>query len=100
MNKIFVRMLILSIMVFFVSFSVSAQVYVKIRPVAPVIVRSAQPDKNQVWIDEEWEPNAGGYRYSGGHWASPPHPGSKWKQGHWKRHHKDGEEWVAGNWSK
>jgi WXXGXW repeat (2 copies) len=100
MKKNVIRFLFLSVIIFTVSFSASAQVYVKIRPAAPVVVRSAQPDKSQVWINEEWEPNGGTYRYTGGHWATPSHPGYRWKQGHWRRHHKDGEEWVAGSWVK
>jgi hypothetical protein len=100
MKKNLIKFLFLSVIIFTISFSASAQVYVKIRPAAPVVVRSAQPDKSQVWIDEQWEPNGSTYRYAGGHWASPPHPGYRWKQGHWRRHHKDGEEWVSGSWGK
>jgi hypothetical protein len=100
MKKALVRLLFLSVIIFAVSFSVSAQIYVKIRPTIPVVVRTAQPDHSQVWIDEEWEPNGNAYRYAGGHWARPPHPGYIWRNGHWRRHHKDGEEWVSGGWRK
>ncbi len=100
MKKNLVRLMFLSIIVLFISASASAQIYVRIRPAAPVIVRTEQPSHDHVWIDEEWEPNGSAYRYTGGHWATPPHPGYRWKQGHWKRHHRDGEEWIAGRWRK
>ena len=85
---------------FFVSVSASAQIYVRVRPAVPVIVRPPQPSSAHVWINEEWEPNGGSYRYAGGHWAAPPHPGYYWRSGHWRRHHQDGEEWVRGGWRR
>lgn len=82
------------------SFQASAQIYVKIRPSIPVIVRPQQPSPAHVWIDEEWEPNGGAYRYAGGHWAAPPHPGYRWRAGYWRRHNRDGEQWVRGGWRR
>jgi len=100
MKKNLMKALFLLTIFFTVSFAVSAQVYVKIRPPAPVIVRPPQPSNAHVWINEEWEPNGGGYRYAGGHWDVPPHPGYRWRSGHWRRHHHDGEEWVRGSWRR
>ncbi len=100
MQRLLSRMAILSVIILAVSFSASAQIYVKIRPVAPVIVRTAAPSAAHVWIDEEWEPREGKYAYVGGHWAAPPHPGWTWVPGHWKRHDRSGEEWVRGHWRK
>jgi hypothetical protein len=100
MKKNVFRLLLLFIIVFFGSFYATAQVYVRIRPIAPVVVRTAQPSHEHVWIDEEWEPNGNGYRYTGGHWERPPHPGYHWRSGHWRRHHEDGERWVAGGWRR
>jgi hypothetical protein len=83
-----------------ISLSASAQtIYVKVRPVAPVVVRPVAPSPNHVWIAEEWKPNGGGYVYSGGYWAAPPHLGWVWIPGHWKKH-EYGEYWVAGHWRK
>ena len=43
-----------------ISLSASAQtIYVKVRPVAPVVVRPVAPSPNHVWIAEEWKPNGG-----------------------------------------
>ena len=100
MKKSLLKLLLLFAILFTVSFSASAQIYVKIRPVAPVIVRPVQPGHDHVWIDEEWEPNGGTYRYAGGHWEAPPHPGYIWRSGHWRRHSHDGEEWIRGSWRR
>lgn len=100
MKKNLLRLVLLFVVVFVVSEYASAQVYVRIRPVAPVVVRTAQPSHDHVWIDEEWEPNGGEYRYTGGHWALPPHPGYHWKRGHWRHHGNDGERWVGGSWRR
>ncbi|HXB42472.1 MAG TPA: hypothetical protein VNV85_00370 [Puia sp.] len=100
MKKNLIKGLFLLAIFFTVSFTVSAQVYVKIRPPVPVIVRPPQPSHAHVWINEEWEPNGGNYRYAGGHWDAPPHPGYRWRSGHWRRHHNDGEEWVRGSWGR
>jgi|ERR1700756_1074320 len=80
--------------------SASAQIYVKVRPVVPVVVATPQPSPAHVWVDEEWEPSGGVYVYGGGHWVSPPHPGYRWEKGYWRRHGHDGEEWVHGRWVK
>jgi len=100
MRKNLFRLLLLSVIVIGGYSYAAAQVYVRIRPVAPVVVRTAQPSHDHVWIDEEWEPNGNAYRYTGGHWERPPHPGYRWRRGHWRRHHADGERWVAGGWRR
>jgi hypothetical protein len=100
MKKNLIKLLCVFTILFAASFSASAQVYVKIRPSIPVIVRPQQPSPRHVWIDEEWEPNGDNYRYAGGHWAAPPHPGLRWKGGHWRRHNEDGEQWVRGGWRR
>ena len=100
MKKRLVKLLFLIIFIASGSFSASAQIYVKIRPTFPVVVQTPQPSKDHVWIDEEWEHGDGNYRYSGGHWAAPPHPGYRWNNGHWKRHHREGDEWIHGSWRK
>lgn len=100
MKKNLIKWLFVIVALFGASFSASAQIYVKIRPAAPVIVRTAQPSPNHVWIEEEWEPNGSSYKYSGGHWEAPPHPGYRWRQGHWRRNGRHGEKWIHGGWRR
>jgi hypothetical protein len=99
MKKHLVKLLFSGILLFSIS-GASAQIYVKVRPVVPVIVRTPQPSPAHVWIDEEWEPNGNAYRYGGGHWETPPHNGYTYRQGHWRRHGNDGEVWEHGAWRK
>lgn len=99
MKKNLVKLMFLVVILFTVSLSASAQIYVKIRPVVPVMVRPPQPSHQHIWIDEEWEPNAGQYRYAGGHWALPPHRGYIRRPGHWKRSNQ-GQVWIRGSWRR
>jgi hypothetical protein len=99
MEKSLIKLLFVRV-VFFSTFSVSAQIYVKVRPVVPIVVKTTQPSPAHVWVDEEWEPNGETYRYRGGYWESPPHNGYNWRRGHWRRHHNNSEEWVPGHWAK
>lgn len=100
MKKLLSAIFVFAIMLTGASYSASAQsatIYVKVRPVAPVVVRPVAPSPHHVWIEEEWRPNGTAYVYSGGYWAVPPHPGYVWVPGHWKMHH-NGEYWVPGHW--
>ena len=99
MKKYLSKLALLSVIALAVSFTASAQIYVRVRPTVPVIVRPAPPSPAHVWIDEEWEPRGGSYVYAGGHWASPPHAGWAWIPGHWKRGGR-GEWWVKGHWRR
>jgi len=96
----FSRIAIFTAIIMAFSFSASAQIFVRIRPVHAVVVRPAAPSPRHVWIDEEWAPRGGTYVYTGGHWALPPHPGYIWVGGHWRRHGGDGEYWVPGHWRR
>ena len=100
MKKNFIKLLFSGVILLGVSNAASAQVYVNIRPVVPVIVRTPQPSPTHVWIGEEWEPNGSAYRYNGGRWENAPHEGYRYNQGYWRRHGHDGEEWVHGSWRK
>jgi hypothetical protein len=83
-----------------ISLSAGAQtIYVKVRPPVPVVVRTAPPSPNHVWVAEEWRPSGAGYVYSGGYWAAPPYHGAVWIPGHWKNH-TNGQYWVPGHWRK
>ena len=92
--------LLLSVIILSWVSSATAQIYIKVRPVVPVIVPPPAPSPVHVWVDEEWVPSGGVYVYGGGHWESPPHAGYRWRKGYWRRHNNDGEEWVRGRWVK
>jgi hypothetical protein len=98
MKKNFIRLMLFFIILAGVSLSASAQIYVRIRPVAPVIVQTERPSSAHVWIGEEWNEEGGNYVYRGGHWATPPHPGYRWYQGHWNHHRRHGDQWIHGSW--
>jgi len=98
MKKKFVKLLLFSLILFSVSLSASAQIYVKIRPVMPVVVRTERPGPNHVWIGEEWNENNGTYAYAGGYWGNPPNAGDWWEAGHWNHHREYGHQWVRGRW--
>lgn len=100
MKKTSIKLMLFSIIFFGAFWSASAQVYIKVRPVAPVVVQTARPGPTHVWIGEEWnEDGHGGYRYGGGHWEAPPHPGDRWNAGHWNHDRDHGDNWVRGSWS-
>lgn len=99
MKKKLIKLLLLFVILFTVSFAASAQIYVKIRPVAPVVIRTAQPRSDNVWVDEEWHQRRGNYSYAGGHWERPPHRGYVRKSGYWKRTDR-GEIWIQGTWRR
>jgi hypothetical protein len=88
---------VVAILVTAASFSASAQIYVNVRPVAPVVVRTEAPSPRHVWIGEEWEVRNGAYVHTGGRWAEPPHPGWVWIPGHWN-HDGRGHYWKPGHW--
>lgn len=91
------KLILLLTIIFAVSFSASAQIFVEIRPRVPVIVRPPQPSPAYVWVNEEWEPDGNSYRYSGGQWAPPPAEGYYRRPGYWVRT-KKGQKWVKGSW--
>lgn len=94
-GKFFALMAVL----FTISLSASAQIYVKIRPPMPHIqvVRPPQPSPVHIWVNEDWKRDGSSYRYSGGYWANPPHKNQRWVPGHWQRSNH-GERWVPGRW--
>lgn len=77
-----------------------AQMVVKIKPPAPVIVRTAMPGPGLVWIGNEWrwDKKTAAYVMVTGAWVKPPH-GKHWVDGHWKRT-RDGYKWIPGHWHK
>ena len=101
MKQKLAKVLLLVAVLFSVSSAASAQIYVRIRPVVPIIVRTERPSPDRVWVDEDWQRNddGDGYRYSGGHWAAPPRDDEDWHQGHWKHNHR-GDKWMHGGWGR
>ena len=53
MKKTLVKLMLLSIIFFGTYYSASAQIYIKVRPVALVVVQTARPGPTHVWIGEE-----------------------------------------------
>ena len=79
------------------TFTASAQIYVTIRPQRQVVVRTAPPQPEYVWVDEDWEWQGDRYVWVGGHWIEP-RPGYVYRPGRW-RHTDRGHVWVAGRWN-
>jgi len=96
MKKAIIKVSVLIFILCAVAIGASAQIYVHVRPVAPVIVRSERPSEAHIWIGDEWEPKGNAYRYSGGRWATPPHHGYAWVPGRWDHHNPDGDYWRRG----
>jgi hypothetical protein len=80
----------------------SAQVVVRVRPVAPkvVVVRPAERRAGWVWADGEWrwDRPTKQYVWVEGHWIKEV-PSSVWVAGHWRRT-RGGEAWVPGHWAR
>lgn len=77
-----------------------AQIIVKIRPAAPVIVRPVAPSARHIWIENEWAERGGRYEAVPGYWAEPRR-GFVWVPGHWKAHRRRGGwVWVPGHWRR
>ena len=100
MKKKLFQITLFFIILFGVSFSVSAQIYVKVRPNAPAYVQTERPSAAHVWIGEEWNEEGGTYVHRGYHWATPPQPGYRWTQGHWNHDRRYGHQWVHGSWRR
>jgi hypothetical protein len=91
---------LLLIVVAVASFSLNAQVVVKVRPAsAAVVVRPTCPSPKHVWVGGNYSWRGNQYVYTNGYWALPPHHGSRWIDGHWK-HRRGGWVWVPGHWRK
>ncbi len=98
-NKLF-KLLLLSGLVLGSIFTASSQIYIQVVPPSPVLVKSPQPSPEYIWVGDEWEPNDGTYKYTGGYWVSPPNKGYVWVPGHWKNNKRHGSFWVPGKWRK
>ena len=97
MKKTLFKLTMFTFLILGARWSASAQVYVQIRPVAPVVIQTARPSPLHIWIGEEWEEDGHGYKYVGGHWATAPNRGDSYHQGHWN-HDNHGDHWEHGEW--
>ncbi|MFT3822418.1 MAG: hypothetical protein QM731_00810 [Chitinophagaceae bacterium] len=98
MKKYIKTIAMLSFLVAGLSFASSAQVYVKVRPSAPVVVRPVAPSPRHVWIDGGWTVRGGRYVWTEGYWATPRH-GRHYVPGRWD-HRRGGWVWVGGYWRR
>lgn len=79
----------------------SAQVVVRVKPVARkvVVVKPARPSAAHVWIDGQWKWNRKKkeYVWIKGHWVKRK-AGKKWVPGHWQKVRR-GYKWIPGHWA-
>ena len=74
-----------------------SHVVVKEKPAPPVVVvRSAPPYHNAVWVGDSWQWRHGRYVYVRPHYVKPRR-GMVWVDGHWKNTPR-GFVWVKGHW--
>ena len=93
------KSLALFALVFTLSFTAHAQVYVTVRPNAPVFARPVAPSAKHIWIDGEWVWRGGRYEYANGYWVVPSRFGAVWVPGHWKQSRR-GWFWKPGHWRR
>jgi hypothetical protein len=86
------------LLIFGITAAASAQVIVKVRPAAPVIVRPVAPSPRHVWIDGGWEFRNGHYVWVNGYWAEPRR-GYHWAPGYWATR-RGGYAWMHGHWAR
>lgn len=82
------------------AFAANAQrFYVRVRPVAPVMVRPAIRPAGAIWVagDYVWGGVNIGYRWRPGYYAVPPRPRAMWVPGYWMRERR-GYYWRPGHW--
>lgn len=68
-------------------------VVVKERPVAPVVVRPAQPYPHYVWVEGGWFKKGDKYTYRQGYWAPPRR--KAYRPGYWRQTNR-GWVWIPG----
>jgi WXXGXW repeat (2 copies) len=74
-----------------------AQFVIRVRPVAPRVVRVVAPSPRHVWVEEDWRWQNNNYISSGGYWSAPPRGRAVWVKGHWKQSRR-GWVWKPGHW--
>ena len=103
MKKQFLAVILMSVCIGFSSAALAqvqqVQVYVRVQPVAPVIVRPAAPAPGHIWVEHEYVVRNGAYVHVPGYWAVPPKGRVRWVPGHWKNHSGHGYYWIPGHWA-
>jgi hypothetical protein len=98
MKKYVNRIILAAVLVVGFSVAASAQVVVRARLNAPVVVRPMAPSPHHVWVDGNWRPRHGHYEYVQGYWAEPRRH-RHYVPGYWapRRH---GYVWIEGRWGR
>ena len=96
MKKLLLIITLFSSLQVFVSTISAQEIFVKVRPTAPVVVRPPRPRPEHIWVEGEWEWRDGRYVYMPGYWTLPRR-GFHYVPGYW-RHTRRGEVWVRGVW--
>ena len=86
------------LIVLFISFSASSQIFVRVRPFAPIIkVRTVSPSPRHIWVDGNWVWRGGNYVWEDGYWGLPAPGFHQYIPGHWKMKRR-GWVWIPGHW--
>lgn len=96
MKRYIKQLTIFSALILGLSLAGSAQIVVRVRPTAKVVVRPVAPSPRHVWIDGGWVARGNRYVYVNGYWAMPRRH-QHWVDGHWERR-RGGWVWVPGYW--
>lgn len=96
MKKYVNRIVLAAALVIGVSAAASAQIVVKVRPTAPVVVRPHAPSPHHVWVEGGWRARHGHYEYVQGYWAAPRR-GRHYVPGYWAPR-RQGYVWIEGRW--
>jgi hypothetical protein len=101
MKKLILPLAFMAFGLLFLSSDVAAQVFVRIRPIAPVVigVRPPCPSPRHVWVAGHWRWNKqrGEYVWVEGHWIKGRR-GAVWVDGHWEDVPGQGSRWIQGHW--
>lgn len=100
MKKIFLKTFL--VILLFAGFAITGNAQrfcIRVRPVAPVVVRPSIRPAGSVWVggDYVWGGVSVGYVWHPGYYARPPRPRAIWIQGHWSRERR-GYYWIPGHW--
>jgi hypothetical protein len=93
-------LLVIFLFTAFANISNAQRFYVKVHPVAPVVVaRPVYHPANAVWVggDYVWGGVSAGYQWHPGYYAVPPRPRAVWVPGVWVRERR-GYYWRPGYW--
>lgn len=92
-------LLLVAFALFGITYSADAQLYVKTKPGKPakIKMKSEPGSRDEVYIDEDWEPQGTQYVWNGDRWVKVPKPDNVWIPGYWVEK-KKGWVWIPGHW--